>query len=106
VQKDTRLVLDAISGIGRTIADVDRSTQTIAQAVDQQGMSTRDIAREVQQAAAGTTAVTQNMHHVDEAISSAAGAADTLLGAAVDLRGHADQTTRVVRRFLEDMRAA
>ncbi|MEI9984279.1 MAG: methyl-accepting chemotaxis protein [Aliidongia sp.] len=67
MQKVSSEAVSAIKGIGTTIGRIDEIVSVIADAVRQQGSATDEIARNVQQAAAGTQDVAQNIGGVTEA---------------------------------------
>ena len=59
--------VQAISGIGKTIAEINQIATAIASAVEEQGAATQEIARNVQQAAQGTHEVSANIGGVTAA---------------------------------------
>src|SRR5690606_41209346 len=61
IQAATGDAVKAIGEIGATIKEIAQIATTIAGAVEQQGAATQEIARNVQQAAAGTRAVSSNI---------------------------------------------
>lgn len=54
VQGETREAVGAIEGITETIQEIDQITSSIAAAVEEQEASTREISRNIQEAATGT----------------------------------------------------
>ena len=64
----------AIGGIGKTIAEISGISAAIAAAVEEQGAATREIARNVQQAAEGTNQVSSNIAGVRQAADQSRGA--------------------------------
>ena len=106
IQEVSREAALAIAEIGRIIGEINGISTAIAAAVEEQGAATREISRNVQEAARGTqevsgtiTGVTQAAAAADEASRQVLSAADGLSHEAEDLRGF-------VSRFLGDMRAA
>ena len=71
IQSSTGDCVTAIGGIGDTIRQISGIATTIAAAVEEQGSATREIARSVQQVAAGTSEVAIN-------VAGAAHAADAI----------------------------
>ena len=57
MQQVTTTAVGAIRNIGLTIGEIDTVTTAIAAAVEQQGAATREIARNIQHAAGGTSEV-------------------------------------------------
>ena len=106
IQGATNETADAIRGIAKTIGDINEITTTVAAAIGEQGAATGEIARSVQQAAAGTVEVSSNVGGVNRAVTESGEAAKQVLGAADDLRRHADGLRVEVDSFLERVRAA
>ncbi len=79
---------------------------SIAAAVEQQGAATAEIARNAQQAAAGTGAVSANIGSVQEAASGSGAAAAQVQGAAAELSRCAEALRTQVEHFLAEMKAA
>ena len=100
IQESTTQAVDAIKGIGATIAEISQIAASIAAAVEEQGTATAEIARNVQQAAAGTQEVTSNIVGVKQAVGATGSAAAQLLGAAGDLSDQSSQLSREVDQFL------
>jgi methyl-accepting chemotaxis protein len=100
MQGATADAVQAIEGIGRTIASV------ISIAVDQQGAATREIARNVQEAAQGTGQVSSNISGVNQAADKTGSAASKVLSSAEQLSGQAATLRADVDRFLANIRAA
>ncbi|HEX9215229.1 MAG TPA: methyl-accepting chemotaxis protein, partial [Bradyrhizobium sp.] len=61
MQQVTTSAVGAIQGIGRIIGEINDVTTTIAAAVEEQGAATREIARNIQHAAGGTSEVSSNI---------------------------------------------
>src|ERR1700748_3603368 len=76
MQSVTTSAVGAIRNIGQTIGEIDHVKTAISAAVEQQGAATREIARNIQHAAGGTTEVSGNIAGVSTA-SAEAGAAAT-----------------------------
>ena len=106
IQSATDDSVDAIRAIGKTIADINAISTTIAGAAEEQDAATREIARNVQQAAAGTTDVARSTASVADAARETGSAAERMLGAATELGGHSDSLRRQVDEFLAVVRAA
>jgi len=106
MQSVTTSAVGAIQGIGRIIGEINDVTTTIAAAVEEQGAATREIARNIQHAAGGTSEVSSNIVGVSTASAEAGAAASEVLGASDALRREADMLRGEIDAFLNNMRAA
>ncbi|WGD52056.1 methyl-accepting chemotaxis protein [Bradyrhizobium sp. CB1650] len=106
MQSVTTSAVGAIRGIGQTIGEINEVTTTIAAAVEQQGAATREIARNIQHAAGGTSEVSSNIIGVSTASAEAGAAATEVLSASDALRREADTLRSEIDAFLNNMRAA
>jgi methyl-accepting chemotaxis protein len=106
IRDATGATAGAIREIGTTIAQIDEIATTIAAAVEEQGGSTKEIARSVQQAAQGTQGVMQNIAGVTTASGQVGTAAELVLGSAGDLAKQSDRLKQEVESFLATVRAA
>ncbi|MBR0853375.1 methyl-accepting chemotaxis protein [Bradyrhizobium liaoningense] len=106
MQQVTTSAVGAIRGIGRTIGEINDVTTTIAAAVEEQGAATREIARNIQHAAGGTSEVSSNIVGVSTASAEAGAAATEVLSASDALRREADMLRGEIDAFLNNMRAA
>ena len=96
----------AIRGIAGTIATIDQIAAGIAAAVEEQNAATSEIARNVQQAADGTSRVSSDIARVNEAAAETGSAAAELLSASEELAMRADAMRSRVSAFLGTLRAA
>ena len=78
----------------------------IAAAMEEQGAATREIARNVQQAAQGTHQVTGNISDVQQGAGATGAAASQVLSAAKELARHSSELGREVDAFLSGVKAA
>ncbi|MET0879601.1 MAG: methyl-accepting chemotaxis protein [Tardiphaga sp.] len=106
MQQVTATAVGAIRNIGQTIGAINDVSTAIAAAVEQQGAATREIARNIQHAAGGTSEVSSNIVGVSEASLQAGAAANEVLGASGDLRREADILRDEIDVFLSNIRAA
>jgi methyl-accepting chemotaxis protein len=104
VQEETRRAVAAIKTIGEVIDNVREISSGIAASVEQQGAATKEIARNVQQAAQGTQDVSANIGGVTNAVVTTGQAAESVLGSADSLTGSADRLRTEVANFLESIR--
>jgi methyl-accepting chemotaxis protein len=106
MQQVTTSAVGAIRNIGQTIAEINEVTTAIAAAVEQQGAATREIARNIQHAAGGTSEVSSNIIGVSTASTQAGSAASEVLSASGALRREADLLRSEIDVFLSNIRAA
>jgi methyl-accepting chemotaxis protein len=106
MQQVTTSAVGAIRNIGQTIAEINEVTTAIAAAVEQQGAATREIARNIQHAAGGTSEVSSNIVGVSTASAQAGSAAGEVLSASGALRREADLLRSEIDAFLSNIRAA
>ncbi len=106
MQSATSLSVQAVQGIGQTIARINEIATTIASAVEEQGAATQEIARNVQQASAGTAEVSTNIVGVTKAANDTGAASTQVLGAAGELSKQSESLRGQVDTFLSKIRAA
>jgi methyl-accepting chemotaxis protein len=106
IRNATGSTAEAIREIGTTIGQIDEIATTIAAAVEEQGGSTKEIARSVQQAAQGTQGVMQNIAGVTQASGQVGTAAELVLGSAGELAKQSERLKQEVETFLATVRAA
>jgi len=106
MQTATGGAAQAINGIGRTIDTIRVVASAIAAAIEEQGATTTEIARNVQEAASGTHDVTTNIVGVSQAANQTGAAASQVLGASGELARQSDRLKGEVERFLTGIRAA
>jgi len=106
MQDVTTSAVAAIRNIGQTIAEINAVTTSVAAAVEEQGTATREIARNIQHAAGGTTQVSSNITGVSTASTEAGAAATEVLNASATLRSEAEGLRSDIDAFLTNIRAA
>jgi methyl-accepting chemotaxis protein len=106
MQSATTETVAAIQAISATINQLSEIATTIASAVEEQNAATQEIARNVEQAAAGTSAVSVNIAGVTQAVSATGAAAEQVLGAAGELSKQGEALRDQVDRFLSVVRAS
>jgi methyl-accepting chemotaxis protein len=106
MQDVTTSAVNAIRNIGQTIGEINDVTTAIAAAVEEQGAATREIARNIQHAAGGTTEVSGNIAGVSAASAEAGAAAAEVLNASAALRSEAEGLRAEIDAFLANIRAA
>jgi len=106
MQGATSSAVEAIVEITRTIAEINEIATTIAAAVEQQDAATREIARNVQQAAQGTQVISTTIDDVQQAAHGTGTAAGEVLAAAQALTRQSDRLSGEVDRFIRQVRGA
>jgi methyl-accepting chemotaxis protein len=106
MQTATQASVAAIKGIGATISRISDISTVIASAVEEQGSATREISRNVQQAAVGTTQVASNIVDVNRGAGETGSASAQVLASAQSLSADGSKLKVEVARFLETVRAA
>ena len=106
MQDVTTSAVSAIRKIGQTIGEINDVTTAIAAAVEEQGAATREIARNIQHAAGGTSEVSSNIVGVSTASAEAGEAASAVLSASDALRKEAEGLRSEIDVFLTNIRAA
>ena len=106
IQSATQESVGAIKEIGDTIGKMSEIASAIASAVEEQGAATREISRNVQQAAHGTQQVSANITEVQRGASETGSASAQVLSAAKSLSGESSRLKREVGQFLSAVRTA
>jgi methyl-accepting chemotaxis protein len=106
IQTATQESVGAIKEIGDTIGRMSEIASAIASAVEEQGAATREISRNVQQAAHGTQQVSANITDVQRGASETGSASAQVLSAAKSLSTESGRLKREVGQFLNAVRTA
>ena len=106
IQAATEGSVVAIRAIGATIGRISEISSTIAAAVEEQGAATREISRNVQQAAQGTTGVASNIADVQRGSTETGSASSQVLSSAQSLSVESHRLQSEVSSFLATVRAA
>jgi methyl-accepting chemotaxis protein len=106
MQAATQDSVAAIKEIGGTIGRIAEIATTIAAAVEQQGVATHEITRNVQQAAAGTAQVANNITAVNDGAAKTGTASAAVLASAQALSEQSKRLKSEVEKFLATVRAA
>lgn len=106
IQTATEGSVMAIKEISTTIGRISEISSTIAAAVEEQGAATREISRNVQQAAQGTTEVASNIADVQRGSSETGSASSQVLSSAQSLSVESSRLKMEVQAFLATVRAA
>jgi len=103
IQRSTDEAVGAIVGIGRTIQAINGIAGGISAGIERQGRSVHEIVANMEQAAAGTRAVSDDIRDVTDAATRTSGAAHEVLAASERMAAEADRMTREVQHFLDEM---
>jgi methyl-accepting chemotaxis protein len=106
IQSATGETVTAITQFGVTVKEMAEIASAVAAAVEEQGAATGDIARNVEEAANGTAAVTQEMGDVRAVANETDAGAEAALTAAAALRQQAVSLKSNVSDFLQTIRTA
>jgi len=106
MQSATQQSVSAIKAIGSTIGQISKISTAIAAAVEQQSVSTQDIARNVQQAAQGAIEVGGCLADVSLGSANTQAAAEQVHGFARSLSQEGNSLKLEVGKFLQAIRAA
>jgi len=105
IQSSTKGAIDAVREIGESMRGINEVTSSIAAAVEQQGLATRDISSNAQMAAQVNEALAVNITSVNRAVAAAKASSTEVLSASERLTGEADNLGRSVAAFFADLRA-
>ncbi len=106
VQTETNDAVTAIATIGEAIGEINEATVAVSAAVDEQNAAASEIARSAQDAAQGTSLITENIINVSAAAADSSAAADDLLVSVQDLSAQGEQLGESVDTFLAKVKAA
>ncbi len=106
VQRETRDAVGAIERILGIIGEISDISTTIASAVEEQGASTQEIARNIQQAARGTQEVNDNIIGVTGAATEAGTVSRQVLQSGDQLSRQAEILRGEVDKFLSNVKSA
>ena len=106
VQESTQDTVAVIYNIAKVIGEVREVTTTVSAAVNQQGAATLEIARNAEEAATGSTQVTENIHQVMDAAEQSSTIAQAMEVSSADLSQQSMQLRHNVDLFLQRVQAA
>ena len=106
MQAVTRESGEALARIGDRIREVEMTATAIAQAVDEQSLSSRELARNLDLAANGVDAVGSNLAQIADMARGTGAAAEQVLVSADQLDATAHGLDTRSRQFVESVRAA
>ncbi len=106
MQTVTGAAVGAIEGIAKTIGEINLIAETVASAVEEQGVSTKEIAANTQQASQGTHEVSESISGVTRAAADSGAAAQQVLTASDELSRRSEMLRGQVDQFLNQVRTA
>jgi methyl-accepting chemotaxis protein len=106
IQAATKQSVSAIGEIGTTIGSVNEIATAIAAAIEEQGVATAEIARNIQQAAQGTREVSGNIAGLSGAAEETRETATRMLSAAGELSVQSETMRSSVEDFFSAIRTA
>ncbi|BAF86722.1 putative histidine kinase [Azorhizobium caulinodans ORS 571] len=106
IQATTKQAVQVIEGVGSQIRKMSDVATSISAAVEEQGVATREIVRNVDQAATGTNSVTAHISEVAQTADETGSAAGQVLTAAAALTDQAKRLEAEMQRFLGTVRTA
>jgi methyl-accepting chemotaxis protein len=106
MQGATQHSVTRIEQIGKTIGEISMITTSIAVAMEEQSATSRDIARNISEAAKGTGNVSESITIVSGAATETKDAAVSVQTASAEVASQSNRLQVDVERFLNDIRAA
>lgn len=104
LQSETEQTVKTIKGISGTIDNVREIAVSLAAAVQQQGVATHDIAKNVEQAVTGAQDVSANVEQIMDAATEFSNKANGLLSHADEVADNAVILQRKVQEYLTEIR--
>ncbi len=106
IQQTTQQAVAVIEGVGAQIRRMSEVAAGISAAVEEQGVATGEIVRNVEQAATGTSSVTTHIADVAKTADETGAAAGQVLNASAALTDQCNLLQREMKIFLSTVRAA
>ena len=106
IQASSKEAVSAIASITETMDKVNDYTNSIANAIEQQGHATVEISSNVQQASDGTSRVTERMGTVNGSVTETRQSANEVLSASRSSADQAKQLKSRIEQFLKEIQAA
>lgn len=106
IQNETKTAVGSISKIGKVIADLENTSGAIAAAMEEQGATTQEVARNVAEAANGTREVSQSIVSVNDASIETRDASERVMASAELMSRQSEVMREEVERFLQQIRVA
>lgn len=106
IQSETTGAVSAMEAIVDTITEIDQISSGIAAAVEQQLAATKEISRNVDQAAHGVEEVTSNIQGVAAAAEQTGSASGAVVEAVQLLRNQSERLQKEISSYIDDIKAA
>ncbi|MDH3580942.1 MAG: methyl-accepting chemotaxis protein [Hyphomicrobiales bacterium] len=106
IQSATGDAVTSIGEIGTVIKQLEEASTAIAAAMEEQGATTQEVARNVTEAAAGTQEVSSSIAGVTQASQEAGTASSQVTSAAEELSRQSEAMRTEVAKLLDQVRAA
>ncbi len=106
VQAETNDAVTAIATIGEAIGEINDATASVSAAVEEQNAAASEIARSAQEAAQGTSLVTENIAGVSAAAAQSDSASDQLINSVDNLSRQGSELRESVSNFLNEVKVA
>lgn len=106
MQSSTRGSADALLAIGQRIREVEVTATAIAQAVDEQSLSSQELARNLDLAASGVHDITGSIEQIRKMARNTGQSAEQLLESATGLKGEAKSLDGRAKEFVGAIMAA
>ena len=106
LQNETSASVESIQEISKTINEISTISTAILGAVNEQDLSTRDIARHIQEAAQHTNGVNDNIATVSNNSHQIGDSANALLSVCNELTQHSNALNDEMTRFVGTMKSA
>ncbi len=104
IRGNTSTTVAAVAGISNSVTSLEEVSAMIASATEQQSAATKEISRNIQEAATGTHDVSNTINRVSETASQTLERVQDLDGAAADLEQQIVILQSQSMKFLEDVR--
>lgn len=106
IQAATNQAVQAIQKVGDTITKMDEVSTRIASAVEEQGLTTNEIARNVNEASHGTTEVSKSMVSVADAAAKSGKSAEHVFEECTKLTQQSKVMSDQIEQFVEKIEVA
>jgi len=105
MQASTKGAVQAVSGIGEIVSEIDSISSAIAGAVEEQGAVTQEIARSVSESFQSSTRMSESVNRVAEVSETAGQQAGQLLENAAEMTELSGSLNQEIDRFVSSVRA-
>ncbi|WP_425403773.1 methyl-accepting chemotaxis protein [Hwanghaeella sp.] len=105
MQASTKGAVQAVSGIGEIVSEIDSISSAIAGAVEEQGAVTQEIARSVSESFQSSTQMAESVNRVANASDQAGQQAGQLLENAAEMTELSGSLSQEIDRFVSSVRA-